>query len=277
MGATHSLMKTSLHVLSAALLIAASTSAQTIDQDQPLIDSDCLTATHSLVAQSFVPAASTCAGVGVYITDNAGWSGSEVVTMNLYDVDPYSIGATPIATATDTVTQGPGFGGWFDMYWPAVPVTPGQTYWFEFADSGINSICLQGHLGFDAYPNGEFYYQGAPFFIPGWDLTFRTWADNGITLTTTGSCPGAITMNVANAGPGSPVAIAYGPAGSFTLPGGTCAGLSLGIGAPSLGAILVADAFGTTSLTASLPAGACGLTVQAVDLGTCTASGPVVL
>ena len=33
----------------------------------------------------------------------------------------------------------------------------------------------------------------------------------------------------------------YGNAGSFTVPGGSCAGLSLGIAAPSLGALLTAD------------------------------------
>lgn len=65
--------------------------------------------------------------------------------------------------------------------------------------------------------------------------------------------------------------------GSFTIAGGTCAGTTLDIGAPTLAGIFGADASGTLSLTVTLPAGVCGLTVQAVDTSTCSASNSAVL
>ena len=211
------------------------------------------------------------------MTSSSGWTGTATLTVSLYDVDPYSPAAIPLASATGSFTNGSG--AWVDVYWPAVAVTPGQTYWVDWVDTGAVSICFQGHLGFDAYTGGEFYYQGAPFFLPGWDLTFRTWADGGggLTLASSGSCPGAMTLSVSGAGAGNGVALVYGAAGSFTIPGGSCAGLALDVTSPTLGAVLTADAAGDASATPTIPGGACGMTVQAVDLGTCTVSNTIVL
>ena len=70
---------------------------------------------------------------------------------------------------------------------------------------------------------------------------------------------------------------AYGPAGTFIIPSGPCAGLSIDIGAPTLAGFFTANASGDLSISTTLPAGACGLTVQAVDMATCTKSNSITL
>ena len=95
---------------------------------------------------------------------------------------------------------------------------------------------------------------------------------SGPSLSISGTCPGLITIDVTGAGAFAGVALAYGAAGSFTIPGGACPGTVLGISGPTLAGIFGADASGTLSLSVNVPAGLCGLTVQAVDTGSCSAS-----
>jgi hypothetical protein len=99
------------------------------------------------------------------------------------------------------------------------------------------------------------------------------------TLAATGTCPGAMTLNTTNGTPNGNVAILYGLAGSFTQnnPNKPCLGITLGIANPTVGAVIGADAAGAAALNFNAPGGACGRTVQAVDLGSCTASNAVVL
>lgn len=99
----------------------------------------------------------------------------------------------------------------------------------------------------------------------------------GPTLVQSGSCPGTVTLAVSGATAGSPVALLHGNAGSSTKPSGTCAGTTVDIAQPSLGAMLTADGAGAAAITANLPAAACGRTVQAVDVASCTPSNAVVL
>lgn len=99
----------------------------------------------------------------------------------------------------------------------------------------------------------------------------------GPQLAIAGACGGPATLSVSGATAGGTVLILYGAAGSTTKPTGTCSGTTVDIAAPSLGAAVAADANGDVSLNVNLPAGACGLTVQAVDVGTCTPTNSVVL
>jgi hypothetical protein len=101
----------------------------------------------------------------------------------------------------------------------------------------------------------------------------------GPSLTKTGTCPGAVGLSVAGATPNSSVAILYGGPGSFTQnnPGLPCVGLTVSIAAPTLGAVIGTDATGAANLNFNAPVGACGLTVQGVDLGACTATNTVTL
>lgn len=109
------------------------------------------------------------------------------------------------------------------------------------------------------------------------DVFRRDRGSPGVQLAKSGTCPGTITLTVTNATPSASVAIAYGPAGFYTLTIPPCAGLVLDLSLPTLGALRQADASGAASLSFSAGGGACGMTVQVVDVSTCQKSGTVTL
>ncbi len=179
-----------------------------------------------------------------------------------------------------------------------VPVTgspvflAGQTYglYIQVANyattAGVLSYTNGGPTTYSGTHCSLTTYYGKGDGLTSSTFTPREWNGNlytdvvgptGPALAKTGSCPGAVTLNATNCSAGGPVAIIYGAAGSFTKPTGTCAGLTVGIGAPTLGGILTADGAGSASLSFNAPAGACGLTVQGVDIATCTATNTVIL
>lgn len=99
----------------------------------------------------------------------------------------------------------------------------------------------------------------------------------GLLLEVSGSCPGAITLTVSHASANGQIALACGAAGAFVRRSPPCAGLILGVMPPAEIRILRADARGTAHLTLRAPAAACGRSVQAVDVVTCTATNVIVL
>jgi len=117
--------------------------------------------------------------------------------------------------------------------------------------------------------------------IGGWAANCDNWdlgdGASGPTLAITGACPGLMTFDVTGGTAFGGIALAYGPAGSFTIGGGSCAGTMIDISGPTLAGIFGADLNGDLNFSATIPGGACGLTVQAVDLGSCGVSNPVVL
>ena len=130
-------------------------------------------------------------------------------------------------------------------------------------------------------------YFGKAAFLPpctlGSTFTYREFNGTiyteagGPTLTASGSCPGATTLSFTNCTPSSSVAVLCGIAGAFTKPSNPCGGLVLGIANPTLGAMLGTDGAGAAALTFNAPAGACGKTVQGVDVASCTATNAIVL
>lgn len=99
----------------------------------------------------------------------------------------------------------------------------------------------------------------------------------GPALAISGTCPGAMQANASNMTPGGPVVFAYSAqAGSFTVGGGACAGLTVPIAAPTKLATVAADGSGNASLSGNVGAAACGnIAVVAVDGASCTASNLV--
>ncbi len=86
-----------------------------------------------------------------------------------------------------------------------------------------------------------------------------------------GSCPGTMTFAVSGETPGGQVAWVYGQPGSYTHAGGTCNGAQFAISNPTLHAVGTA-----TSMTVSVPAGACGsIRLQCLDISTCAVSNPI--
>lgn len=109
------------------------------------------------------------------------------------------------------------------------------------------------------------------------DVFLRDRGPEAPSLIRRGTCPGSTSLTVEDASPGGFVAFLYGVSGTYVHPASPCPGAVLGISSPALGALRRATSNGEASLTLSLPAFACGLTVQAVDLSTCQVTHPIVL
>ena len=179
-----------------------------------------------------------------------------------------------------------------DMSGNGVTFSAGITYGFyidltSFVNGTQNLHYTNGPVGGNTYANADLSlltnagkgpgFSGSTFQVRDWNGTLYYETSGGLTLSATGICPGSTTFDIAGATAFGGVALAYGVAGSFTIPGATCAGVVLDIPSPTLAVILTADLNGDVSLTTNLPSGACGLTVQVVDLTSCTASNAIVL
>ncbi len=97
-------------------------------------------------------------------------------------------------------------------------------------------------------------------------------------LVTSGSCPGEMIVTVASASPGGSVALLLGQAGGRqTIPVGPCAGTEVELGAPQIGAWVIADTDGGFATTLALPDSECGRLLVALDEQTCETTPPVPL
>jgi len=99
----------------------------------------------------------------------------------------------------------------------------------------------------------------------------------GPQLAKSGACPGSVSLSITGASPNGLVGILYGPAGTFTKSGPPCAGLSVDIASPTLGALIPADGAGNAALNFRAPPGACGRSVQGVDIASCSATNTITL
>jgi hypothetical protein len=134
--------------------------------------------------------------------------------------------------------------------------------------------------GTPPYPQPLYLNAPGCFADCGWRIGFNTYmltGPSGPLLTKFGTCPGAIRLTFTNATPNGSVAVLYGAAGTFVKPTNPCMGLTLNIASPTLAGVIPMNAVGTGSLSFNAPAGACGRTVQGVDLATCLPSNPIVL
>jgi len=253
-----------------AAALAVPLAAQTIDVDQPS-NTTCMAGFNQAdLAQSFKPNASDCSGAGLFMT--VGWGGAEDVTISLYDALP-NAGGTQLATGT--VLGNPGT--YVDVFWPAVPVTPGNTYYIVFT-SNLQSMCVAGDTN-DPYPDGQVYANAGYGSFPTFDYTFRTWtgSGSGLSLQVGGVCPN-LTLDITGGTPLGRLALASSTSlGSFSIPGGhACAGTSLALANPFLNAVLSLDSAGAVSYPVVIPAGACGrVFVQVVDLSSCATSSAI--
>ena len=251
----------------APLVIAAMATplaAQTIDVDQPN-NTTCMAGFGQVdLAQSFIPVASNCSGAGVFMS--AGLGSPETLTLSLYQGGLPGQGGTMIASGTGLASPG----AYFDVFWSAVNVVPGNTYYLDL--SPTLSMCYAGDT-VNPYLGGQVYANAGYGSFPNFDYTFRTYTD-GLSLTVAGaSCP-SVTFHVSGAAPFATLAFISGrSAGSFTVPSGICAGFTMGVTPPVLRAIVAADSGGGLSLSVVLPPVACGtLFIQVVEVNTCNTS-----
>jgi len=99
----------------------------------------------------------------------------------------------------------------------------------------------------------------------------------GIGVNQVGSCPGAIIVKIVDATPHGSVAVLTGPAGAFVQSAPPCQGISLNLNPPTLRSLRTTDAAGVSRFVFNAPPPVCGLSLQVVDVSTCTASNTIVL
>jgi len=254
------------HFLAPLVVAALATplAAQTIDVDQPS-NNTCMAGFGQVdLAQSFVPTASDCSGAGVFMSASIG--SPETLTLSLYEGGLPGQGGTMIASGTGLASPG----AYLDVFWSPVAVTPGNTYYLDLSVTA--SMCYAGDTT-NPYGSGQVYANAGYTPFPSFDYTFRTYTGGGLTLAVTGACP-SVTFTVSGATPFGGIALLTGTsASSFTVAGGPCAGITLGVSPPTLRTVLGADASGGLSLSLTLPAGACGtMFLQAVDVSSCSPS-----
>ena len=163
--------------------------ANIIDQDQPQYDLMPGTSwampmarfDQVTLAQSFQQANNNIAGAGILLSAD-GWSSQEI-TISIWDNLPNQVGANMLAfaygTPTSVSTTDPS-ANWFNVFWTAVPVTPGVTYYLDFASA--SSLLGVGGTS-NVYPYGQVYADvGVPYqSFPQYDYTFRTYYDDAYT------------------------------------------------------------------------------------------------
>ena len=117
-----------LAALTLSALLAAPSYAQAIDQENPNVGAtNAFHWTYFWQGQTFTPTANTVVGAGVFLQ---GWddnvSTTATLDMQLWSDRP-DLGGVFLAGGTTpfTVTGSGSGGGWFDVFWSAVTVTPG--------------------------------------------------------------------------------------------------------------------------------------------------------
>lgn len=97
------------------------------------------------------------------------------------------------------------------------------------------------------------------------------------TLTLDGDCPGPVDVTLGALTPGgAAMVIASAGPGSFVIPSGACAGVDIGLAAPTrwFGRLVDHDGDGTIAMSPTVPVGACAQSMVAFDMATCTVSPP---
>ncbi len=164
----------------------------------------------------------------------------------------------------------------------------GLASWLVIPATGTWTPMSVDLSGFAALTNGPFYlmFQQQDNFpyndldgIGVDDLCITGSGPTGPLLTRIGICAGAMTLRVSNATPNSAVALFYGPSGSFTQnnPNRPCVGVTLDIRPPHFVGYLTSNSAGLAQLQFNAPVGACGTTVQVLDLAVCRKSNSVTL
>lgn len=124
--------------------------------------------------QSFTAGSDNIAGAGIYLDSWNGGPYEGTMTLEIWD-GLINVGGTMLASGT-TVTNPSQAHQWVDVFWNAVTLDIGNTYYLRV--TGDNP---SGH----GYSNGNLYSGGSVFNDNGYahslsyDLTFRTYTDDG--------------------------------------------------------------------------------------------------
>lgn len=156
--------------LAAVLFASSSQAALIIDQNQPNAPGNMASFSQTNLAQSFQQTHSNIAGAGIHLTSIQ--SGTDTVTISLWDALPNQSGANMLTSASGVGTSN----SFFDVFWNPVAITPGQTYFLEFTSQN-NTLGIDGDTN-NPYPSGQVYANAGFGSFPTFDYTFRTYYDN---------------------------------------------------------------------------------------------------
>ena len=188
----------------------------------------------------------------VYMTDPLGAPGASALELRYglwdspdMDMDVYLNGALVFTAVADTGYSSPG-----PEYLDAD--TTGLTI------PGVNELVVECSSGGEAVMG---------------QLTL-TYDEGGPTLAVEGRCPGPVSITGTGYTPGGSVAVLHGTGpGSTRIPAGPCAGTVSGLAGLRYLMSVPVDRSGEVSLMPTAPDGACGRSLQLLDLSTCLLSG----
>ena len=169
-----------LSLLTPLLVVSLAASAQAqlfVDQSQAM--SNKFVGSRVRVGQTFTPQWPAVAGAGAYLWNPATIFQSAVLSVELWEGGiAYKPGSTMIASGSTPFTLAPNAVNWIDVFWSAVDVIPGNTYFLTFGtDAGRNRFGVHWS-GTQAYDDGDLYrMNGANYTsyqsFKEMDLTFK--------------------------------------------------------------------------------------------------------
>ena len=162
--------------------LAASAQAQLfVDQSQAM--SNKFVGSRVRVGQTFTPQWPAVAGAGAYLWNPATIFQSAVLSVELWEGGiAYKPGSTMIASGSTPFTLAPNAVNWIDVFWSAVDVIPGNTYFLTFGtDAGNNrfgaywGMISGGHS--QAYDDGDLYRMNGASYT-----AYRSYNENDLTF-----------------------------------------------------------------------------------------------
>ena len=168
------ILKVAAICMTMALAPTVANAVPVIDQNNPTVAGGfCSLGLGYLCGQSFQQAHTNIAGAGFFV-DPLSPAGDGTVTVSVYS----SYSATPsglIASATSaTVNSG---SGWVDVYWAPAAVSLLTTYFMVLESTEPFLVAAYSDPG--TYTFGNALYGGSTTAYADYDLTFRTYYDNG--------------------------------------------------------------------------------------------------
>lgn len=143
--------------------VAQQVQAQLVDQSQTVVT--LFNASANRIGQTFKPAENNVMGAGAFVRNSSNDVFTALLSAQLWAGGIANApGATLIASGTQSYTLFGGASAWVDVYWNAVSVTPGTSYFLDFGSSNARSrfgytCCAKPQL---AYPDGDMYRGNSP-------------------------------------------------------------------------------------------------------------------
>jgi len=169
--------KLSASALAAVALHLPALAAPVLDQANTTPGAPfCALTTTDWCGQSFQQTNSTISGAGIYLMGSEGGrTNPATLTISIYD--GYSPSGLSGLVASGTTAIAGNFAGFVDIFWTPAAVSAGTQYYMALASSN-NAFAAFSPTA--SYAKGSALFRGTGFGQT-YDLTFRTFADNGAT------------------------------------------------------------------------------------------------